>query len=171
MDSLSLLIKQIQSIFIISMLLYSMPGLWPVSSWAFESVKKNLADKSGHVGSGVLDGMMFIGEHGSKGKPADVKDTFVFKNGNFFSEEGEAMCDAPACPYFTRQVGNAIEFISETRCRDKDATIVWRGTMRGKMIKGVFQWTSKRWYWTIEKEFWFEGTLDDNNPPTLIGSH
>ena len=103
------------------------------------------------------------------GKPADVKDTFVFKEGNFFSKEGEAMCKSPACPYFVRHVGNTIEFISETRCKDKNAKIVWRGTVDGKMIKGVFHWTNERWYWTIEKEFWFEGTLIEN-PEPIIGS-
>jgi hypothetical protein len=25
----------------------------------------------------------------------------------------------------------------------------------------VFTWTVARWYWTIEKQFWFEGTLVD----------
>lgn len=152
-----------------SLLLYLFPSPWFASTWALDSVKKNLIDQSDTVGSGILDGMTFNGEHGPKGKPADVKDTFVFKNGNFFSEEGEGMCDAPACPYFIRQIGGKIEFISETRCQDKDAKIVWRGTVDGKLIKGVFYWTSKRWYWTIEKEFWFQGTLIENIAP-IIGN-
>jgi hypothetical protein len=37
--------------------------------------------------------------------------------------------------------------------------MVWTGTMKGDEIEGTIAWTSKRWYWTIEKEFWFRGKL------------
>jgi hypothetical protein len=55
--------------------------------------------------------------------------------------------------------GNGIQVMSETPCLKSDATIVWRCTVKGDQIEGTFTWTSKRWYWTIEKEFWFNGIL------------
>lgn len=116
-------------------------------------------------GSGILDGMTFASELGPSGKPADVKDTLVFANGMLVSAECERRCNYPARPYFVRRNGGAIEFVSETRCPDKDAKIVWRGTVDDETIKGTFTWTVVRWYWTIEKEFWFEGTLADPSTP------
>ncbi len=108
---------------------------------------------------GTLDGMVFSGVLGQVGEPGDVEDTLVFENGTFVSTECDKRCGYPARPYFVRQVGNKIEFISESNCLYKDAKIVWRGTIDGDTLKGVSSWTVKRWYWTIEKEFWFEGTL------------
>ena len=51
------------------------------------------------------------------------------------------------------------EFISESHCLYKDAKIVWRGTINGDTLKGVSSWTVKRWYWTIERNLIFEGTI------------
>jgi len=31
--------------------------------------------------------------------------------------------------------------------------------MEDDEIEGTIAWTSRRWYWTIEKEFWFKGKL------------
>lgn len=109
--------------------------------------------------------MTFSGDVGPLGKPANVRDLLVFAKGTFVSKECERRCGYPAAPYFVRRVGDTTEFISETRCPDKDATIVWRGTVDDDTIKGVFTWTTSRWYWTIEKEFWFEGTLADGDMP------
>ena len=98
---------------------------------------------------GGLDGRSFVGALGPRGKPKDVEDRFVFVNGTFVSKECELKCKYPARPYFVRKVGDKIEFISETKCPYKDATIVWRGTVEGDKIRGVSTWTVKRWYWTI----------------------
>jgi hypothetical protein len=116
-------------------------------------------------GSGILDGMRFASELGPEGKPSDVKDTLVFADGLFVSMECERRCNYPARPYFVRQNGDRVEFVSETRCPDKDAKIVWRGTVDEDSISGTFTWTIARWYWTIEKEFWFEGTRAEPATP------
>jgi hypothetical protein len=110
-------------------------------------------------GAGILDGMTFSGQIGPLGEPADVEDTFVFSDGLFVSSECERRCDFPARPYYVRRRGAAIEFLSETRCPAKNAKIVWRGSVQGERLSGEFTWTVDRWYWTIEKTFWFEGTL------------
>jgi len=117
-------------------------------------------------GSGALDGMIFKGKLGPMGQPADVEDTLVFANGLFLSSECERRCNFPARPYFVRNINDGIEFISETRCPDKDATLVWRGTIENDVIKGEFTWVSSRWYWTYEKTFWFEGVLSEEAAST-----
>lgn len=117
------------------------------------------------AGSEILDGMTFLSVLGPLGKPADVKDTLVFKDGNFFSTECDKKCNYPARPYFIRHAGDKIEFISETRCPYKDAKIVWRGAVQNERIAGVFTWTISRWYWTVEKDFWFSGKLAEQAIP------
>ena len=108
---------------------------------------------------GPLDGLVFEGALGPEGEPMDVPDTFVFENGTFVSRECESRCEYPARPYFVRVDGERTEFISETKCPYKDATITWRGTVEGDILKGKSTWVVKRWYWTIEDTYEFEARL------------
>ena len=119
------------------------------------------AETSGAAAStaGPLDGMTFVGMLGPDGKPKDIADTFVFENGTFVSKECELRCKYPARPYFVRSDGDKTLFISETQCPYKDAKIIWRGTVDGDTITGESTWIVKRWYWTYEDTFEFEGKL------------
>lgn len=146
-------------------LLAALAIVWLALPRAPNSVQESKAETVESGGSGVLDGKTFAGLLGPIGKPGDVKDTLAFTNGNFFSSECDKRCGYPARPYFVRQVGDKIEFVSESHCLYKDAKLVWRGTVDGETIKGLFTWTLNRWYWTIEKEFWFEGTLAEDAGP------
>ena len=107
----------------------------------------------------VLDGKSFSGELGLLGEPALTKDLLEFSDGMFVSKKCEEQCGYTSAPYWMREVEDGVEVLSETPCLNSDATIVWRGTIRDNKIEGTFLWTSKRWYWTIEKEFWFNGEL------------
>ncbi len=110
-------------------------------------------------GSGILDGMIFTGKAGIIGRPLDISDTWSFDKGTFVSTECETQCNYPRAPYYVRENSDAVDFVGETHCLDKDAKISWRGSVEGDKIKGTFTWNVKRWYWTIEKNFWFEGQL------------
>ena len=112
--------------------------------------------------SGPLDGLTFSGALGPDGKPKDIPDVFVFENGTFASKECELRCKYPARPYFVRVNGTKTEFISETKCPYKDAKITWRGTIEGDRIVGKSSWVVRRWYWTYEDTFEFEGKLVEN---------
>ena len=120
-------------------------------------------------GSGPLDGLTFLSDLGQAGKPADVEDKLVFADGMFVSTECERRCNYPASPYFVRKRDEVLEFVSETRCPYKDATIVWRGTIENGTIKGESTWTVKRWYWTVDKKFWFEGKLSEQTVSVVGG--
>ena len=39
--------------------------------------------------------------------------------------------------------------------------MLYEGRMQDNTLKANYTWTKKRWYWTIERGFWFEGTLVD----------
>ena len=106
-----------------------------------------------------LDGLNFRGAVGPDGKPKDIPDLFFFANGSFLSRECEFRCEYPAGPYFVRQIGSKTEFISEIKYPYRDAKIVWRGTIEGDKITGKSTWIVKRWYWTVENTFEFEGKL------------
>ncbi len=117
------------------------------------------ASTAGAPGSGPLDGKTFEGALGPIGKALDIEDSLVFADGLFLSTECEARCSYPASPYYVREEGNRLSFVSETRCPYKDATIIWRGTVEDGRLRGESTWIVKRWYWTVEKKFRFEGTL------------
>lgn len=111
------------------------------------------------AGPGPLDGMTFTGQMGPEGKVMDVSDTFVFEDGTFVSKECKSRCDYPARPYRAKKTENGWTFTSITRCPSKDATIVWKGTVRDGTISGVATWTLRRWYWTLQRDFAFEAEL------------
>jgi hypothetical protein len=111
------------------------------------------------AGSAELDGLVFKARLGMEGKPADRDDTLIFDEGKLLSTECREICDFPARPYFVRKAGGSLEFVSITRCPERDAEIVWRGLVKDGEIKGVASWTMKRWYWTIQRDFHFTGSL------------
>lgn len=108
--------------------------------------------------SGLLDGQVFAGEYGVVGKGTLGTDRWTFRDGMFVSENC-LDCGFPANPYWIRSEDRETAFMTEARCPRTDATIVWRGTVRDGVVEGEFTWTRERWYWTIEKTFWFRGTL------------
>ena len=158
--------KQIISLFLKRAFLGAMICLgmmFPLVSYA---AQEELIETSDVIkGVGILDGLTFTSRNSQFGKPGDHSDTLIFKDGTFVSTDCEKNCNYPAQAYFTRRVGEKIEFISETRCLTQDAEIIWRGTVDGKNIEGTYSWRSSRWYWTIEKEFWFKGSLEENVIP------
>lgn len=148
-----------------ALLIAALAGGWVWLSQATQPSRQEIIGTPSLAGSGVLDGLTFISELGLAGKPADVNDRLVFQNGLFVSTECDRRCGYPAQPYFARHVGEGVEFVSNARCLHKDASIVWRGTVEEETIRGTFTWTVHRWYWTIEKEFWFEGKLVKSSAP------
>lgn len=110
-----------------------------------------------------LEGKTFAGELGLLGEPAMTKDLLVFRDGMFISKECEKRCGYAAGPYWVRSVEEGVQVRAETPCLKSDASIVWNGTVKGDQIEGTFTWTSRRWYWTIEKEFWFNGKLVESD--------
>jgi len=144
-------------------------GAWYLISGPSPRVHAVGAAQADAGGSGILDGMTFTGQILRDGKPVvDVVDKWVFANGTFLSTECAVRCNYPRAPYYIRRQGDAIEFVSESHCVDKDAKIVWRGTISGSEVKGIKVWTISRWYWTLEKEFDFEGTMVEDSASVAV---
>lgn len=93
---------------------------------------------------GLLDGKVFIGDAGEKGKPADEKDDVItFQDGMFHSK----VCDQwgySKGAYRATAEGDVITFETET-VSPKDGRLVWKGTVKGDSLEGVFTHYRKPW--------------------------
>ncbi len=104
-----------------------------------------------------LDGKTYFGQNGSKGKPADHDDEFIFKEGMFRSTS----CDEygfSAGQYETTETDGIIYFKAATES-PSHGQMFWEGKIDGDSLEGTFVWTKERWYWDIRKEYWFKGEL------------
>ena len=96
--------------------------------------------------TGLLDGKVFIGEAGEKGKPADEKgDIITFAGGTFHS----SLCDQWGYgkgAYSAKAEGDVISFEAETRS-EKDGRLVWGGRLKGGVLEGGFtHYRKATWY-------------------------
>lgn len=107
-----------------------------------------------------LDGLTFNGEFGILGQGTRGNDTWIFKKGSFTSKSC-VECGFPQNIYATHAENGVVKFLTRTNCPVSDAQIVWEGTVSDGRIEGIYTWTLRRWYRTVEKQFWFKGALED----------
>ena len=105
----------------------------------------------------ILDGRQFRGPVGMKGKPRRREDSFVFKDGQFISENCKAQGFTPGV-YWVRQEDGEIHFRAELKSPEH-GTIVYKGQVRGDELEASFVWRKDRWYWNVERDYWFKGKL------------
>ena len=95
---------------------------------------------------GPLDGKVFLGEAGEKGKAADEKgDVISFADGKFHS----SYCDQYGFnkgDYTARAEGDATVFEVET-VSDKEGRLKWKGVLKGNTLEGTFtHYRKPAWY-------------------------
>ena len=107
---------------------------------------------------GPLDGKVFVGEAGVKGKAADEKnDVITFADGKFHS----SACDQwgfNKAEYSVKTVGDATVFEAET-VSEKEGRLKWTGTLKGNTLEGTFVHHRKpAWYRPNPEpiEHWFK---------------
>ena len=117
-----------------------------------------LAGPGAFAQANPLDGKVFIGEAGEKGKPADEKsDVISFADGKFHS----SLCDQYGYgkgAYTAKVAGDAVAFEAETQS-EKDGRLVWRGTLKGDVLEGSFtHYRKATWYRSNPEpvEHWFK---------------
>ena len=117
-----------------------------------------LAASSVAFAAGPLDGKVFVGEAGEKGKPADEKnDVITFADGRFHS----SACDQwgfNKAEYKTRTEGDATYFEVET-VSDKEGRLKWSGVLKGSTLEGTFtHYRKPAWYRPNPEpiEHWFK---------------
>jgi hypothetical protein len=111
--------------------------------------------------TGLLDGKVFVADAGEKGKPADEKnDVITFQDGTFHS----SVCDQWGYgkgQYKAVAEGDMINFETET-LSPKDGRLVWKGTVKGDTIEGLFTHYRKPTWWRknpVPIEHWLKGKL------------
>jgi hypothetical protein len=107
--------------------------------------------------SKVLDGMVFVGETGEQGKNANNPDTISFEGGVFRSTSCSGHGFGPA-PYNVVKQGESYKF-STTLVSSDTGTLEWTGTITGGQASATFRWKHKRWFWNIERDYWYKGTM------------
>ena len=107
--------------------------------------------------SHALDGKTYFGQNGSKGKPADHDDEFIFEQGMFRSTS----CDKYGFDKgrYQTTATDGIIFFNAVTVSPSHGQIAWEGKVDGDTLDATFVWTKKRWYWDIRKEYWFKGKL------------
>lgn len=59
--------------------------------------------------------------------------------------------------YTTRKEGDSYHFVATLQSSDK-GVLEWRGIITGNVVTATFRWLHNRWYWDIDRQYWFKGT-------------
>lgn len=129
-------------------------------AWVLAAASPALGDDPGQPlrTHGRLDGMRFVGMFGPAQDPDEGReDTLFFGDGHFWSGNCVPCGFAPG-KYWIRYDGDAIHFrgVMESPARGR---FTYLGVVRGGHLSASVNWHKERWYWTIDRDFRFEGTL------------
>lgn len=120
----------------------------------FAAFGQGLAESSA---SGPLDGMVFAGKFGPEGNP-DLDDELRFQDGKFWSSIC-VKCGFLPGDYWVRTVGDSILFRGELA--GERGTFTYAGRIVDGEIDVAINWTNDRWYWSINRNLAFKGSLKE----------
>lgn len=106
---------------------------------------------------GPLDGMHFVGDFGPEGEPADLTDVLYFAEGQFWSENCVPCGFSPGV-YWVRFSEDGIHFRGELESAER-GRFLYSGVVRDGRLTAHINWRKDRWYWSIDRNFWFKGAL------------
>jgi len=134
----------------------------PSEHWAM-SVTEWPTEDPGPPGGGtishLLDGKTFLVKSGEQGKEASHHDDYlIFRDGMFVSTDCGELLDFRESTYTAATQGDGIRFRAQTTS-PTHGTMIWDGTVRGDVMDATARWIDKRWYWTIDRMYWFKGRL------------
>ena len=109
--------------------------------------------------NGDLDGLDFSGTLKSVDGSISLDDTVHFRDGHFWST-GCTKCSFMPGEYWTRRRGSAIEFRGVLESPER-GRFDYHGTIEGGKIRAAIHWRKERWYWTIDRDYLFEGRVSD----------
>lgn len=109
--------------------------------------------------TGVLDGLIFAGQLKSVDGTNTLDDTLHFSEGHFWSS-GCIKCSFMPGDYWTRRNGEAVEFHGVLESPER-GRFTYRGTVVAGRLEAKIHWLRERWYWTVDRDYVFEGSVDD----------
>jgi len=126
-----------------------------VTTWASEDP----GPPGGGQTSNLLDGKTFLVKSGEHGKKAyHHADYLIFRDGTFVSTNCGELTDFRESTYSATTERDGIRFRAETTS-PTHGTMIWDGTLRGDVMDASARWIDKRWYWTVDRMYWFRGKL------------
>ncbi len=109
--------------------------------------------------TGILDGRSFVGQLKSVDGANTLDDTLHFSEGHFWSS-GCTKCSFMPGSYWTRQNGAAIEFQGVLESPER-GRFTYQGSVVDGRVEAKIHWIRERWYWTVDRDYVFEGRIDD----------
>lgn len=126
-----------------------------VTEWATEDP----GPPGGEPASHILDGKTFLVKSGEEGKEASHHDDYlIFQDGRFVSTDCGELLDFRESDYSATVLKDGIRFRAQSTS-PTHGTMIWDGTVRGESMDAMARWIDKRWYWTIDRMYWFRGKL------------
>jgi len=126
-----------------------------VTEWATEDP----GPPEGGPISHLLDGKIFLVKSGEQGKKASHhSDYLIFRDGMFTSSDCAVVLDFRESTYSATTQEDGIRFRAQSTS-PAHGTMIWDGTVRGDVMDATARWIDKRWYWTIDRMYWFRGQL------------
>lgn len=108
---------------------------------------------------GALDGMRFVGSFGPADAAGGKPDTITFRDGRFWSAICVPCGFVPGV-YWVRREGDAIHFTGTMGSHER-GRFLYEGVIRDGKMSAKVNWRKERWYWTVDRDFRFEGGLDE----------
>lgn len=110
--------------------------------------------------SGPLDGLSFDGMFASPDGSSGRADVLHFGDGKFWSKIC-VPCGFPPGPYQARTTDEGVRFEGVLESPDR-GRFRYTGIVKDGRIIARINWRKERWYWTIDKDFRFEGARAKN---------
>ncbi len=111
--------------------------------------------------SGALDGLSFEGMFGPSGGSSDRADVLYFNDGYFWSKNC-VPCGFLPGPYRSRETDEGIRFEGVLESPDR-GRFRYTGLVKNGKVYAQINWRKERWYWTIDKDFRFEGARAESS--------
>ena len=134
-------------------------NLKPSEHWARSVTEWGMKDPGppgGDAVSHLLDGKTYYVKTGEKGKDPDHDDYLIFQGGMFTSSGCVESWNFRNASYSATTEGGGIRFRAQV-VSTTHGTMTWEGTVRGDTVDATARWVHKKWYWTIDQEFWYRG--------------
>jgi hypothetical protein len=133
----------------------------PKEHWARSVTEWGMKDPGppgGGAVSHLLDGKIYYVKTGEEGKGPDHDDYLIFQDGMFTSSGCVGSWNFRNASYSATAERDGIRFLAQVVSPTHGA-MTWEGTVRGDVMDATARWVHEKWYWTIDRIYWFRGKL------------
>ena len=135
-------------------------ALWPIRAEVSEQTARSVE------ASHALDGQSFKGMFGPPDGSSDRADELHFRDGRFWSKNC-VPCGFLPGPYraWVTAEGTRFEGVLQSPERGR---FLYQGLVKDGKVYARLNWRKERWYWTIDKDFRFEGVRAERSATVSV---